>query len=80
MPFIIGETTPIMAFVAIAASTALPPRSRMRAPACAASGDSAATMPLREMTMERACERSCAVVVPGSMLQARYSKAAGVAK
>ena len=39
MPFIIGSTTPIIAFVAIAASTAFPPRSNILAPACAASGD-----------------------------------------
>src|SRR5207302_10116975 len=30
------------------------------APACAASGDSAATIPLREITIDRPCERSCA--------------------
>src|SRR6266852_4008258 len=30
MPFIMGETTPIIALVAIAASTAFPPRSRIR--------------------------------------------------
>src|SRR5215471_7065858 len=62
IPFIIGETTPIIAFVAIAASTAFPPRSRIRAPACAASGDSAATIPCREITIERAWDRSCACV------------------
>ena len=45
MPLDIGATTPITAFVAMAASTAFPPRSSMRAPACAASGDSAATIP-----------------------------------
>jgi len=32
------------------------------------------------MTMEPAWERSCAVVAMGIMLQARYSKVAGVAK
>src|SRR5271168_1929668 len=64
MPFIMGATTPIMALVAMAASTALPPCSRTCTPACAASGDSAATMPFLEMTMERAWPRSCAEVTP----------------
>jgi len=32
----------------------------MRTPAWAASGDSAATIPCREITIERPCERSCA--------------------
>jgi hypothetical protein len=71
MPFIIGDTTPIMAFVAMAASTAFPPCERILAPACAAKGDSAATIPPREITIDRICERSCALVVSGSMLQAR---------
>ncbi len=60
MPFIIGATTPIAALTAIAASTAFPPRSRILTPACAANGDSAATIPLREITIERAWDRSCA--------------------
>ncbi len=58
MPFIIGSTTPIIAFVAIAASTAFPPLSRIRTPACAASGDSAATIPFFETTIDRVCPRS----------------------
>src|ERR1700687_2976730 len=62
MPFIIGSTTPIIAFVAIAASTAFPPRSSMRTPACAASGDSAATIPPRDITIDRPCPRSCAKI------------------
>ena len=45
IPLDIGAMTPIMAFTAMAASTAFPPRSRISTPACAASGDSAATMP-----------------------------------
>src|SRR5579872_2248257 len=47
MPFIIGSTTPIIALVAMAASTALPPLSRIRTPACDARGDSLATIPPR---------------------------------
>src|SRR5271170_1161969 len=60
MPFIMGSTTPIMALAVMAASTALPPFSRTRTPAWAARGDSAATIPFLEMTMERDWERSCA--------------------
>src|SRR5262249_1207892 len=48
----------------IAASTALPPFSKMCAPACDASGDSEATIPLREMTIDRACPRPCANTLP----------------
>jgi hypothetical protein len=48
-----GSTTPMTALVAIAASMALPPWAKMVAPACAANGLSAATTPLREITMER---------------------------
>src|SRR5277367_6029558 len=59
IPFIIGSTTPIIAFVAIAASTAFPPLSKIRTPACEASGDSEATIPPREITMDRVCPRSC---------------------
>src|SRR5271156_2346209 len=59
MPFIIGATTPITAFVAIAASTAFPPEPRIAAPAWAANGLSAATMPPRDITTERPCVRSC---------------------
>src|SRR3984893_62965 len=36
----------------------------MRPPACAASGDSAATIPPREITIDRPCPRSCAKI-PG---------------
>ena len=60
MPLDIGATTPITAFAATAASTALPPCSRIWTPACAARGDSAATTPFREITIERPCPRSCA--------------------
>ncbi len=63
MPFIIGATTPIIALVAIAASTALPPDSRIRTPACAARGDSAATIPFFEITIDRICDRSCAALM-----------------
>ena len=58
MPFHIGATTVITAWAAIAASTALPPRSRMAAPAFDASGDSVATIPDCEITMERPWPRS----------------------
>src|SRR5580704_13086893 len=58
MPFIIGSTTPIIAFVAIAASTAFPPLSKILTPACEASGDSEATIPPREITIDRVCPRS----------------------
>ena len=60
MPFIMGSTTPIAALVATAASIAFPPRARICAPACAARGLSAATIPYRVIVMERAWERSCA--------------------
>src|SRR5260370_21022364 len=60
MPLDIGATRPIIALAATAASTAFPPRSSMCTPACAASGDSAATMPLREITIDRPWLRSCA--------------------
>jgi hypothetical protein len=36
----------------------------MRTPAWAARGDSAATIPLRETTIDRICERSCASTSP----------------
>src|SRR4249919_1012986 len=45
IPFDCGSTRPITALVAIAASTALPPRSRICTPARAANGWLAATMP-----------------------------------
>src|ERR1700733_2796768 len=45
MPFTYGCTTPMTAFAAIAASTALPPTSRMCAPAWEARNCGAATIP-----------------------------------
>src|SRR5712691_3523714 len=60
MPSDIGATRPIMALAATAASAPVPPRSSTATPACAASGDSAATIPYREIAIERACPRSCA--------------------
>src|ERR1700684_3759851 len=60
IPFIMGSTTPMTALVATAASTALPPCASTLAPACAANGFSADTTPLRVITMERPCVRSCA--------------------
>src|SRR5712664_4218961 len=82
MPFSIGSTTPIIAFVAIAASTAFPPRSNIRTPACAASGDSAATIPPREITIDRPCERSCALapIVVIVIAASTYSKSARLRK
>src|SRR4029077_7589136 len=41
---------------------AFPPCSRIRTPACAANGDSAATIPPREITIEGPCVRSCAKI------------------
>jgi hypothetical protein len=45
MPLAVGSTTVSAAAVAIAASTALPPRRSMASPACAASGWPVATTP-----------------------------------
>src|ERR1700730_11826229 len=56
-----GSTTPMTALVATAASTALPPWASTLAPAWAANGFSADTTPLREITIERPCVRSCAL-------------------
>ena len=53
MPLLCGSTRPITALVAMAASTALPPRSRICTPARAASGWLAATMPYFVATFER---------------------------
>src|SRR5262245_21588782 len=52
-PFIAGSMSPIAALVAMAASTALPPCSRICTPARAASGWLAATIPYFVMTIER---------------------------
>jgi hypothetical protein len=54
-----GSTTPSTAFAAIAASIAEPPRASTSAPACDAGVWLVATMPNFEITMERACDRSC---------------------
>src|SRR5262245_61170723 len=59
-PSFIGAIRPIIAFVATAPSTALPPLSRIDAPTWEASTDSEATMPPFEMIIDRDCERSCA--------------------
>jgi hypothetical protein len=59
MPQLIGSTTPNTALAAMAASIADPPRASTSAPACDASVWLVATMPNLEITMERACERSC---------------------
>ena len=45
MPLPVGSMSPMTALAAMAASTALPPRSRISTPARAASGWLAATMP-----------------------------------
>ncbi len=60
-----GSTTLSTALAAMAASTADPPRARICAPACDANVCAVATMPRVVMTMERACERSCAFVNAG---------------
>src|SRR5579883_737827 len=60
MPHIIGSTTPKTRLAAIAASTADPPRASVCAPATAASVWLAATMPLCEITIDRACDRFAA--------------------
>src|SRR5262249_52797217 len=52
-PLLLGSTTPITAFVAIAASIALPPRSRICTPARTASGWLVATRPYRVATFDR---------------------------
>src|SRR5580700_7931125 len=57
MPFIAGSTTPSVAFAAMAASIALPPSSKTRAPACDASVWLVATIPNFVITMERAWSR-----------------------
>ena len=49
-PFIIGSKTDSTAFVAIAASTALPPRFKMSKPASLAKGCADATCPLTDKT------------------------------
>src|SRR6188768_1495578 len=48
-----GSTRPSTALAEIAASTAWPPRASIWAPACAASGELAATMPRVVATRER---------------------------
>src|SRR3954467_10779448 len=61
-PSFIGAISPIIALAATAASTALPPFSRILAPTSEASTLSLATMPDCDITIERDCERSCAHV------------------
>jgi hypothetical protein len=56
---LIGSTTPSVALAAMAASIAEPPRARTCAPACEASVWLVATIPWREITMERASDLSC---------------------
>src|SRR6185503_1899147 len=53
MPFDCGSTSPMTALAAIAASTALPPRSSTWTPARAASGWLAATIPYFVATRDR---------------------------
>src|SRR5580698_7623123 len=75
-PFIIGSTRLSTAFAAMAASTAEPPRAKICAPAWDASGCAVATMPRLLITMERACERSCAVERAGKDM--RMNQSAGL--
>jgi len=53
IPFIEGSIRPIVAFAAMAASMAFPPRSRISTPARAANGWLAATIPNCVLTTER---------------------------
>ncbi len=73
MPFIIGATTPMAALAATAASIALPPLSSIAVPARAAIGCSAATIPYCEITMERACVRSCAIAAEAATMSVALS-------
>src|SRR5215475_8971034 len=57
MPSDMGSTTPSTALAAMAASIALPPISKTRAPAAEASVWLVATIPNFVSTMERACQR-----------------------
>src|SRR5215831_11380995 len=59
MPPRSGSTTPRVALAAIAASMAEPPRASTCAPACEASVWLVATIPRSEITIDRACDRSC---------------------
>src|SRR6266849_6182872 len=60
IPLLIGSTTPSAALAAIAASIADPPRAKTCAPACEASVWLVATIPCREITIDRASDLSCA--------------------
>ena len=60
-----------MAFMATAASIALPPRSRMDAPTCEARTLSLATTPCLDDTIDRDCERSWAPASDGASSGAR---------
>src|SRR2546423_3012134 len=53
MPFETGSIKPGVAFVAIAASTAEPPRFKMSRPTCVASGTLVQTIPWRASISER---------------------------
>src|SRR5215207_11155758 len=53
IPFIQGSTTPAVKAVVTAASTAFPPRRRISAPAAAACGVLAATIPPRPCASSR---------------------------
>src|SRR6185312_4176088 len=68
MPFTYGWTTPITAFAAMAASMALPPSSKMWAPACEARNCGVETIPNFETTIERPCPgidlNCCAAATP----------------
>src|SRR5439155_15439299 len=53
MPFETGSLKPSVAFAAIAASTALPPRFRISIPTCVAAGTLVQTIPCRAKTSDR---------------------------
>src|SRR5229473_1290311 len=53
IPFETGSIKPSVAFAAMAASTALPPRFKMSIPTCVAAGTLVQTIPCRARTSER---------------------------
>src|SRR5207247_2825903 len=71
MPLVIGSTTLMAALVATAASKALPPCIKMRTPAIVASGWLLATIPLRDMTIERREKKRSPEMGGGLVMTAR---------
>ncbi len=85
MPQLAGSISPRAAFVAIAASTQLPPALSMSTPTCAASGWLAQTIPCRATTAERSRLRfasraaSLGLLAMGRVASARASPDAAAA-